>query len=373
MSPGTNLAERRIAGLCPWGWDPTIANFLAPLDPHLSEQAGRRTAHLTRSRELSSKRWLVERWSDLTDSVPDAWKPHLLTSHAPTPSTTTAEALAKLELLRVDGYGTAVVKAPFGTAGHAAIRIREASPTVDEERWMEHTLDTQGAVLIEPWFHRELDLSFLFEIRSDKSFTPLGLTRFLTDARGAYRGAYLGAPDQDIPNELRGFIYQGEHGMRWIHEIGESIGRALRPHLVAQGFSGRAGIDMMVVRDREGHLKVRAPLELNPRSTMGHIALALGTRLKTKTKSVWLLLGRRDLKTSGCSDFADLFDRLSGALPKETIGEPPRIHRGIFATNDITRARRNLSVVLVAPSMKDIHATLESSGLPNALGTHRLA
>ena len=53
--------------------------------------------------------------------------------------------------------------------------------------------------------------------------------------------------------------------------------------MVHKGYSGRAGIDLMIVRDLDGSLRLRLPLELNCRATMGHIALRLKTRLAPRS------------------------------------------------------------------------------------------
>ncbi|PKN56116.1 MAG: hypothetical protein CVU56_17930 [Deltaproteobacteria bacterium HGW-Deltaproteobacteria-14] len=81
-------------------------------------------------------------------------------------SCVSAAAVAEhVATLRDAGVAIAVAKAPFGTSGRGAKRLPTTSPpTPSEQGWIARTLRDQGAVVVEPWRRRLLDLSLLFEV-----------------------------------------------------------------------------------------------------------------------------------------------------------------------------------------------------------------
>ena len=62
--------------------------------------------------------------------------------------------------------------------------------------------------------------------------------------------------------------------------------------LVKQNFTGYFGVDTLVFADTDGELKVKPLVELNPRMTMGHVALNLKKRLAPGTEGEFRILTR---------------------------------------------------------------------------------
>lgn len=153
-----------------------------------------------------------------------------------------------------------VLKAPFSTAGRD--RRREWDPA-----WVEQTLASQGAVLVEPWLDRLLDLSVQGQ---NGRLSPW--MRFFTSPAGQYRGTWLGPVGQGLPTELRRFLYADGRDPRWIDRVLGEVARALEPAL--EGFPSSFGIDAMIYRREDGP-RLMPLLELNPRITMGRIAASL--------------------------------------------------------------------------------------------------
>jgi hypothetical protein len=170
-----------------------------------------------------------------------------------------------------------------------------------------------------------------------------------------------------LPEVLRRFLFRGTEGARWFRKAAKALATGLLPALNEAGFRGLAGLDMMVVRDVDGRLKLRAPLELNPRPTMGHIALALRRPLRKRAVGVWLLLGKRDVELTSCASFSDLLERLQTALPTIHEGQPNAVRQGAFSTNDAALAEQTLSLALVAPELADVLDALSAVGLDDPL------
>jgi len=163
----------------------------------------------------------------------------------------------------------------------------------------------------------------------------------------------------------------------WWHGGGDkraSVGRALT--MVAQhvgrtlasaGFAGPAGVDALVYRRRsDGALQLYPLLEVNPRMTLGQVGLALERRMAPGRSGLLLLVGKRELKASGASDFAALLSALSETLPLQKAGRPgaERLRRGAVALNDPARAQMVMALWLVAPTGGELKAALDTCGPP---------
>jgi hypothetical protein len=141
------------------------------------------------------------------------------------------------------------------------------------------------------------------------------------------------------------------------------VAHELATPMHAAGFTGPAGLDMMIVRDKEGALKLRVPLELNPRCTMGHVAMALARPLGSRSAGLWLLLNRKDLRASGHGDFGALIAQLEARLPTAYHDTSGPLKQGAFATNDAHHAEQLLGVAIVAATFKDALSAAQDVGL----------
>ena len=164
------------------------------------------------------------------------------------------EGVEEVEAL-VEAGGAWVIKAELSSSGRGNRRVEGALPAA-VRGWVAK----QGRVTVEPWLDRVCDLSALYE-----GERLLGLSRPLTDPAGRYRGQVVGHPLAGLEPELRRFL--GDLDLRGRYE---RLGREL-------GLEGRWGVDALVHRGPEG-LALREVVEVNPRTTMGHIARAIGRR-----------------------------------------------------------------------------------------------
>lgn len=238
---------RRWGGFAPWGLSPAVCAVLEPLGGPSWRPEWRR---------LYSKVFAV----GLRRALPE--DPRLA------PPEDLGEVCGSVEEVRraIEALGGRpfVCKAPFSTAGRD--RRRRFDPT-----WVERTVAAQGAVVVEPWLDRVLDLSFRVENGEASRWT-----RFFTSATGQYLGTWLGPVASGLDPGLRRFLYGGGRDPRWIDGVLGAVARALAPELA--GFPSGVGVDAMVYRRPDG-LRLLPLLELNPRVTMGRVALALRPRL----------------------------------------------------------------------------------------------
>jgi uncharacterized ferritin-like protein (DUF455 family) len=199
--------------------------------------------------------WLRERWPTV-----EGW---IAADELPIAAADDAVAPSVIALLP---HGRVVAKADFSASGRNR-RWFDAPPNVP----------MPGSWVVERWFDRVADVSVQLTMRGGRASVD-GVGRFLTDARGQYQGAVLGDPTAGLAPEVS----------RWLGgRLGEWMAAAvalLEPWLARLGFEGPAGIDAMIVRTPSG-LKFHPIVELNPRMTMGRVALALSRRVSRA--AVW--------------------------------------------------------------------------------------
>jgi hypothetical protein len=64
--------------------------------------------------------------------------------------------------------------------------------------------------------------------------------------------------------------------------------------LVARNFAGYFGVDALAYQDEHGELKIKPLVELNPRMTMGHVALSLEKRLAPGAEAVFRIFTKAE-------------------------------------------------------------------------------
>ena len=262
------LGERIIGELRPWGWSPGIARELSPLGGSWEG----------RSRGIHGKSWssrLLRRWME---EVREPWLDR--PEDAGRPCMSLEEVREELRRLAGLGHGQAMVKAEWGTAGRGNARVR-GSLLPEQERWLEKLLAAQGLVVVEPLLDKAADYSVQLWIGPAGKARKEGHHLFFTDARGQYLGHQLGSFAHRLPKGVARFLHgDGHEPGRWRKLLDESV-RRVGTALAREGYRGPAGIDGMI-HWRDGSPVVRPVVEVNPRQTMGRIALGLEKRVRGK-------------------------------------------------------------------------------------------
>lgn len=239
------------------------------------------------------------------------------------------EVEADITRLRSLGHQSIVAKAAFGTAGRGLMRVDTGVP----RRWLARAL-ASGPVVVEPWLDRVLDLGIQLSV-GDEVVAVDGTTRNLVDTRGQHRGVALVKGGVGLPEALRRF-YLADSTRELLHATGEHIGQALR----AAGHRGFAGIDALVYR-HGGGFRLKPVVEVNPRTTMGRVALGLKRRIAPGTCAVWVQLPADGIE----------------ATPVQVRGTPAQIVDGVVHTTDPVDARFTTALV-VAPTLEGLRTRL---------------
>jgi len=185
------------------------------------------------------------------------------------------EALAAAEILRGHGYPHVVFKKALTASGRGQLRfLDEPRPTEEQLGWIQR--NAPGGLRIEPWLARRLDLSFHYDA-SSKEVVYRGQVRFVTDRRGGFSEAVVGSSTHGLDSTLLRFLTGEGKDPRWMDRVARAIARALHPVTSAAGYEGPVGIDTFVY-EHEGALALHPMVEVNPRWTMGRLALSLRNR-----------------------------------------------------------------------------------------------
>ena len=240
--------------------------------------------------------------------------------------------------------GPCVIKAMLSASG--THRVRAAGALGERElRWVRRALQEGEAVLVEPWLPVAAEISALGEIEDNGNVRILGLTRFGA-ALGVYRGTVLGPPDLGVGPALRRFLRGEGEILRGIERAAHRAGQALS----AEGHGGLFGADILIV-EQEGGYRVKFG-ELNPRTTMGHVALAIRRRLAPGTVGVHLILPASALTDA-------LTEHFAREMPVGCVGG--RLASGYLPTNEHPRASVLRAAIVVGTSWQQMREGLERS------------
>ena len=327
-APG-DLGDRAIGALCPWGWSPGVAKSLGRTwDP----------AH----RLLYDKTWAFERRRDLLKSSDSSVL-------APLAGAVCGQ-LHDVEAL-VGSGGTWIAKAPFSSSGQHRIRLR-GTADAPALRWLERTL-ADGPIVVEPWYERVADLSMQLEVGADDT-QIVGISRFWTAGNGSYRGALIDSWTRGLPAEVARFAHGGVRRGAVTLAL-EQAAFAVADGARALGYRGPAGIDAMIVRV-DGQLALVPILEVNPRYSMGRVALRLRERCAGHGR--WLFLQRAQIEAARGSvqGFVDAVE----AVPLVVDGG---LRQGALFTNDPHTAEQIFTLLVVGPTPQQTSEILAGLGL----------
>lgn len=342
----------KLGGFQPWGWSPAAFERLRELAPRMVETSHGNTklcqqlaAHDSFAQcgfgKFFSKAWSASFFSDWLKRHGEHEDVFGSTEHVGSVARNEQTALEACRAILGRSMPVAL-KAPYSTSGMGVKKIEAPGELGDATRvgWIRNVLRSQGELVVEPWLDKLADLSMQLEVRDD-SVRLLEARRFFTGSQREYRGTWL-------ERKLGGF---GEANTRFLAraiEPWQKLARELGSTLAAEGFRGSAGIDALLWKDSEGALKLKPLVELNPRWTMGRVALELESHLAPDVAGCWLFLPfAKHGKTA-----AELAQELRQRYPVTTQpsrGNPDRLElrSGVVFTNDPAQAQETLTVLAV--------------------------
>ncbi len=353
------LAERKVNALRPWGWSPDSAELLAPLVEGLP-RGGEGPCWSAAARQLYAKSWSAARLGEFL--VAQEADYFCGTDVIGTGCETTEQVLAEIGRLGEAGFDAVVVKAIYGSSGRGQIHCRGGQLRAEQRGRLENILRQQGKVVVEPWLDKVVDLSLHFDVGAEGETAVAGWTRFFTDGRGQYRGSFVGSLTAGLDEEVKRFLYGDGRDARRLPKLGEQLAEWLVEPLRAAGYQGPVGVDAMVYRDRD-RLRLKPIVEVNPRTTMGRVALKLQQAVNSARTALWLVISRREVAAAGFAGLAECAAALEAAHPAELMPDGKQLSEGVLFTTDPAQARSFATVLLVGESLAECEGYLREVGL----------
>jgi uncharacterized ferritin-like protein (DUF455 family) len=281
ISTDSLTRSRKLARLKPWAWSPKTAELLAPLERNLS--VDKEIPWGDPLRAVFSKTWDLERLAELGGSEPGV----------------ICRSMDEVMRARAKFGDPILIKAPLGASGQRNHRFDATDPLTG---WVGRTIDTQGCVIVEPYFDRIFDFSAHYE-RDHDGLRLIGFVRLENTPRGQFLAASSGGKfGQNLPAELGRFLMGDGHSP--LHLYRERIREVLETALADLPYRGPIGVDAFVYRDGDGHLALRPIAEVNPRYTMGRVAHEIRKKIAPEHCVRLEFHTRNQLRNRGFADFA---------------------------------------------------------------------
>ena len=345
------IADRKISRLQPWGWSPDCVRFMSPLleNPTTGIVKPEAEHWNEEKRRLYSKAWSSEvlrqflrAHDDDDDWLCDEWT-------VGKACTSREDAMGYMDQLHTEGAEKVVIKAIFGASGQNQIRVTKGRMRQTQTRWLLNILEKQGCVVVEPFLNKVLDLSLHLDIKSPGAVQIAGLSRFFTDYLGQYRGSFVARMADGLDIETRKFLYAKDRDTHRLKKLTERLADHISACMADTGYFGPAGIDALVYHDDE-QLRLKPIVEINPRFTMGRVALSLSRRVNSARTALWLILTRKEISAAGFTDIAAFAKYMENCYPLQMEGN--QLSKGILFTTDPTQARAFASALLVGESLE---------------------
>lgn len=339
------LRQRKLRGLRPWAWAPSVEKLLGPLRSHI-RGPGAVPGWNEGLKALFSKATVV------------AWRralgePESLCGEV----VTSLEGLhAAMARLRRAGLEQGVIKPAFGASGRSFRRVELW--TEADQLWAQQVLTQQGALVVEPWLERVADFSVQLEMMPEGGLHLKGFTRLVVNERGRFQACEAsGRLTKFFPPEAaRAFaLGTGSRGLRLKEYYEEQVLPLLAERFQTVGFYGACGLDAFLYRvppsipSAPSPILLRAVVELNPRYTMGRVAWELRRLAHPDCRVRFRLATLDEARQGGFPTLAAYAQKLEAEDPWQLTTRQglTRLERGTLVLNDPIRAQRFLGVLSV--------------------------
>ena len=378
IDPASNLCQRKLGRLRPWAWGPDSVELLEPLFAQVTGETRTASQRFNQGMaRLYSKAWsagllrtVLARWRR-TDGVlapgaechglapPTVLEPWLCTEREVGVAVDTVEdAIEAVAAIRRRGHHRVVAKAAHGLAGHDAIRLWEPELLAAQQRWLAHAVQNGCQLVIEPWLEREADFSVQLEM-GPSNLKLCGYTGLVTDHKGQFQANWAAANDRRVPARVTALFSGPANISDCLHRLYGDILTLLEAELQRAGFVGPVGIDAFVYRTPEGGCRLKPIVEINPRYTMGRLALELMKQTCPGSCGRLRLFSRAQARAEGFADFAAFARSLTGRFPLRLEGEPvPKIREGLLCLNDPAQAQVCLATFQVSRTLNPPSGTV---------------
>lgn len=254
---------QHIKALMPWGWSPATHKLLHPLKPLCSTpfKASPVFEWKTEYRELYSKVQAARIQRQIIEKYPH----EIFIEESQLTEVCTTQSEIEQLLLR---WGKLMTKAPWSSSGRGLQPIRKTPVHAKVWEKVLGIVKEQGAVIVEPYHNKVLDMAFQFKVEKQKvSF--VGISNFITDEKGQYCGNRLNGLPANTPEELLHFIDNAQ----------KTLIPILKTELEQSSFSslyeGYLGVDTLIFRGAKNELRINPCQEINLRLNMGLLSIHL--------------------------------------------------------------------------------------------------
>lgn len=330
---------RKFARLRPWAATRGVLHWRQPLNKNLRQ----RNVEYQTPEFFFNKAWLTTIATESSQESADTFVGQKVTDTKHLKNF--AAILSERDITHL------AVKPLFGASGLGLKKLQINLVLASSESELAQKI--KFPILAEPWYDKIIDLSIQFEVEAPNKIRVLDVTRPLIDEFGRYCGHGLGRPftfpdasGDDLTAEFFTNLYPA-----WLDQLREEA-LAMGSLMAQHGFSGAAGIDAMVYRDRFGKLQLRPVVEVNPRLTMGRVAIALDRKIARGTPAIWAHLRLKDIRKHGYQSFVEfsrmMHHKYSSSLNKtQTYSKPVNqmISHGYIETTPAENAKGILTAL----------------------------
>ncbi len=260
------IEEKKNMEIRPWGWNRTLCKWLLSLGvPDIMIPT---EEEITVLRNLSHRKLTIPFLLNMKDIINDEIQ-------IPKEFTVVEDALQFWSANRLQDREV-YFKAPWSSSGRG-LQFTKDLEKRHIEPWLRGIIRSQGSVMGEIAYSRNLDLATEWECHNGKAMF-LGVSTFITSERGKYKSNVV-APQENIV----AYILQHVD----VHNKGNDLSaiierqRLLLENYVAQYYEGPLGIDMLVTEDRN----INPCVEINLRDTMGRVAIDIQQRIVSRDAS----------------------------------------------------------------------------------------
>lgn len=247
----------------PWGWDAALVTELRRMD--CADDALPNDRQIAQIRHCSHRQWaedhLLRPLRRIGQTTGQAWPADRVED--------VEKAVARLKKV--------VVKAPWSSSGRGVRTISEGQLTAGLRGWMAHVIAQQGCIMVEPFYNKLFDTGMEFTTDGNGGVRYEGASLFDT-VNGAYTGNRI-----DSEQAKEQFLFRYIPQALW--QVVKTTLQDLLSDELAHFYRGMLGVDMMVVETGEGP-RLHPCVELNLRTTMGHVALQLHRRMGLRRQSM---------------------------------------------------------------------------------------
>lgn len=342
LSPESPIRNRKLNQFLPWAWDPEIQKLYQDLKPNLRAEEPSNPGWKEAWTRLYSKTWQASLEGRLTREL----KSKLPEPELQVVAVNFEDVRAGAERIRSSHPGPVLIKAPFGNAGQNRIRLVEPTLPPPQVRWIEKNLNRYGSLVLEPWRARICDISAQFEMTA-KGARLIGMTRMFNDAKGQYRGSLIHSTlERVLPDPIIAWHRSAGHSAKQLRALYAEMGKLLQRDFEEVQYVGPFGVDGFYFWNTQGKIALRPMVEINPRITLGRVALEAAKHLNPGVAGFFALLTKEQVRGATDAGFAEFAKEESTRHPLKKQGSPtPRLSEGFVSLTDPESARDVLAVL----------------------------